>query len=436
MTDTWLEGLTSAARPDLLQEFLERPYIRIALGLCIVLLWLRALYLLFFYAQKHHRTLLAYEDSRHFLPFVVAELYCEDYAQLRWAKLGALLRYFFLLSASFFFGVPALLRLLPAAREGAAAAAGLRLPGAFFAAPQGGPRLLALALGLGLLTLFLLERLARKLKRYYRGSSFYNQSAIAEAELDGGDGIAKGMRGEYYAWRLFQVLPKPRHILISPLVPKPNGSFAEIDLVALSPKGIFCVEAKNREGTFLPAHYTEGSAQWLHLQTGGDGRKARISSVQNPLEQNLKHIWTLSNFWHIRSDKFFNVLCFGSSADVKRALPGSTGGLKPEGSVLFFDQRHKLYEQVCRLPDLLDEALIERLYRELSENCRLSRKRREALLEERNAELRGRRRRMERQAKREGALRPSAGGGSAPSRRRRSRSSRGKKSGSDSSSKP
>lgn len=342
---------------------------------------MRVVYLLFVLPTSEYHYLLAYEDSRVFTPFVVAELYCSEYPKLPWDKLRRLLIFFFFGAGSV---VSAGLTLIKLIHHYDRLPFGHSLVLDF-------PIIVPLCLIFSTLLLIFSEIAAQKLRKYYRSSAFYHQTAISEEELKGQDGLAKGMRGEYYAWRLFQVLPQPKYILISPIVPKPNGSFAEIDLVVLSRKGIFCVEAKNREGMFLPSHYTDGSDQWRYVQAANEHRKARISNIESPLKQNQHHIWTLANFWRIDTKYFFNVLCFGKQADLKRAMPGQTQQLSGKGSLLYYGQRYKLYAQVNKLPDILGASLIERLHRELFKSCQMSRVRREAMLDERQQEWKKRR---------------------------------------------
>ena len=357
------------------------PQLAWAVGTISLLILARVVYLLFLLPTAKYKFLLEYEDSRLFTPFVVAELYCDDYPHLPWDKLRRLLLFFVLGSGSLVSGGLIIIRLLHF----------------YDHLPFGHSLVFPFAIivpACFLFTVLLLiasERAVKKLRQYYRRTAFFHQSAIAEEELRGQDGLAKGMRGEYYAWRLFQVLPQPKYILISPIVPKPNGSFAEIDLVVLSRKGIFCVEAKNREGVFLTGHHTDNRGRWRYVQAANEHQKARISDIESPLVQNQHHVWTLANFWKIDTKYIFNVLCFGKQADLKQAMPGQAQKLSGKGSLLYYGQRYKLYQQVGKLPDILGDSLIERLYKELFKTCQMSRVRREALLDERQNEWKKRR---------------------------------------------
>ncbi len=357
------------------------PQLAWALGFLALLILVRVVYLLFLLPTTKYKFLLEYEDSRLFTPFVAAELYCRDYPHLPWDKLGRLLIFFILGSGSLVSGGLIIIKLLHF----------------YDLLPFGHSLVLPFEIIVpacflfSLLLLIASELTATKLRHYYRNTSFFHQSAITEEELRGQDGLAKGMRGEYYAWRLFQVLPQPRYILISPIVPKPNGSFAEIDLVVLSRKGIFCVEAKNREGVFLSGHHTDLRGRWRYVQAANEHQKARVSDIESPLVQNQHHVWTLANFWKIDTKYIFNVLCFGKQADLKHAMLGQAHKLSGKGSLLYYGQRFKLYQQVSKLPDILGESLIERLYKELSKTCQMSRVRREAMLDERQSEWKKRR---------------------------------------------
>lgn len=308
-----------------------------------------SIYLLFFYARKKYSLFLVYENSQIFSPFIEAELYNRDFGKLKWEKLFAVLPLFVLTCLQIFLLISRTkYKVLP-------------------------------LLILSLLCLLYALKSTLRIKNYYRNSAFYTQSAIREDELSGKGSSSKGLRGEYYAFRLFSVLPEPKHILLGILVPKRGGGFSEMDLVALTPKGIFCVEAKNRDGVFMEGENSKEKQEWLFVQGKKGNMDIRVSNIDSPLSQNLMHIRTLASYWKISYKYFFNILCFGRKASVKRAMPGRGSGLEKSGTFFFYDQKNRLYENYKNLPVIMSEELCLRLYKELS-RCQMSRIKRESLI--------------------------------------------------------
>ena len=375
---------SAAAFPFAIMNAMNPFTFRIALTAFLTLLWAALLVWACFQLPSSVRRLLRYEESRRFNPFIRAELYIEDYNKLRWEKLALAL----------FYAIGFCVHLLSTAQIIRSALKHRDLPLHWLILHS----VLAAAL------FFVSAASRRAVRHYYKRCTFFRETAVRPEELLEDTPDASGLRGEYYAWRLFQGLPEPKRSLINILAPNRHTGFSEIDLIHISRKGIFCIEAKNRHGLFMQNHDLDTRQQWVQVLPKTEQRRARIRTIQNPFQQNEKHIRMLQRFWRLDRRYFFNIVCFGEGAEIKRsAKRKSLRHLDPEGSLLFYDQRAKLYHLAQNMPDILGADLVNRLYRELAQVGKFSRNRREDLLKQRNELMDKRKQKGD--AKRQEALR-------------------------------
>lgn len=335
----------------------------------LVLLWMAYVC---FLLPKRFRVLLRYEESRYFTPFILDELYAENLHYLHWQKLMSFVQvagHLLLFVLLFFASWPRTLALHTLLRGSPSADV-----------------LWPLLFLLQALHLFLLSLHWRhKLHQYYPSSDFYRGTALELHELLEDDADARGYLGEYYAWRLFCTLPEPKQLILSPLIQSKYG-FAELDLVLLSTKGIFCIEAKNRLGIFLDNHYLDDRDRWIQVLPKSEKGEVKTKVIDSPIKQNEAHIAALRRLWRMDRRYFFNLVCFGEQADLSQQMHRrSLHQLDHYRNLLYFGQRHKLMTLFEQLPDCLTEETIARLAKELSQKGSFSRKRREALLDERQA---------------------------------------------------
>ncbi len=343
-----------------------------------------------------YQLLLQVEESRHFTPFVVVELYSQDYRRLPVQKLGAALIQLFLYTLLGLSFALAYSRLLPAS---------FFLVGALiFLAVQG-----AYALGLVLA---------------YPRSAFARQTGYGLADLlerGAEPGRQQGILGEYYAWRLFSALPGPKRCFVALLIPSRGAGFAEVDLLLITPKGLFCVEAKNRQGSFVAHQDLAEGEDWVFVQ--GRRGDTRIQRVRNPFRQNEQHIGALTHYLPLRRSTVFNIVCFGRGSQLRRARyqPTARGRLDGQGSFFYYDEKARLQRLYTELPDILSAGKQAQLAQKLRRDCCFNRRKREELMRLRSdlMERRGQRGEEARRAVLERALQKGRG--------RRGRSLRGQR---------
>ena len=100
-----------------------------------------------------------------------------------------------------------------------------------------------------------------------------------------------GKYGEYMICHRLQRFEKLGvRFLFNVYIPKENGETTEIDVLMLTPKGIFVFESKNYSGWIFGS---EGQKNWYQTLPSGRGRSHK-EHFYNPIMQNQTHIKHLS----------------------------------------------------------------------------------------------------------------------------------------------
>ena len=123
----------------------------------------------------------------------------------------------------------------------------------------------------------------------------------------------KGIRGERrVAQRLRDGLPSEYIILNDLYLPLPGGTTTQIDHVVVSQFGIFVVETKTYSGWIFADANSKYWTQILYQER---------NRFQNPLRQNYRHIYTLSNLLKLHKQYFHNVVAFDDYCEFKVGMP-------------------------------------------------------------------------------------------------------------------
>lgn len=113
--------------------------------------------------------------------------------------------------------------------------------------------------------------------RYYRKKRRSDYFSAEEA----------GAHGEYQVYTELRIFERcGAKFLFNLYIPKPNGETTEIDLLMLSPKGIFVIESKNYSGWIFG---DEKQTYWYQLLPIKK-RRTRKETFYNPIMQNRSHI--------------------------------------------------------------------------------------------------------------------------------------------------
>ena len=94
--------------------------------------------------------------------------------------------------------------------------------------------------------------------------------------------------------------------LFNVYIPKDNGETTEIDVLMISPKGIFVFESKNYSGWIFGSEQDEDWTQSLFCR----GHEPQKEHFFNPVLQNKWHIKHLCELLKIKQEHVYSVIVF------------------------------------------------------------------------------------------------------------------------------
>lgn len=103
-------------------------------------------------------------------------------------------------------------------------------------------------------------------------------------------------------------------------VPKPDGGYAQIDVLMIHETGIYVIECKNHKGWIFGS---ENNLYWYQTLHAGRGR-VRKESFYNPILQNNSHINALSNYLGIQKEYLHSCIVFGRETVLKEVPEDSS----------------------------------------------------------------------------------------------------------------
>ena len=127
-------------------------------------------------------------------------------------------------------------------------------------------------------------------------------------------------------------------------LPTTNGT-KQIDHVVVSRYGIFVIEAKNIDGWIFG---DAKSRQWSIVKPG---RKFRM---QNPLDQNYRHVKAIADFLKVEEQKLHSMVMFWGECEFKTEMPSNVMSkgyityIKSFNALLFSDEEVSAIVQALR----------------------------------------------------------------------------------------
>ena len=121
-----------------------------------------------------------------------------------------------------------------------------------------------------------------------------------------------GSRGEHYLYRVLLSRFKKHEIIKNAYLTKENGDITEIDLIAVSRRGVYVFESKNYSGLILG---NENNSKWVQILNKNNKHK-----FFNPILQNLGHIKAIKHNLNLNgfSDiPIFSFVVFGRRCKIK-----------------------------------------------------------------------------------------------------------------------
>jgi predicted RNA-binding Zn-ribbon protein involved in translation (DUF1610 family) len=162
----------------------------------------------------------------------------------------------------------------------------------------------------------------------------------------GGDKI----RGNVGERRIKRSLSKADGMTLNNLyITKEDGTTTEIDMVQISPKGIFVIESKNYSGWIF------GNERYRNWTENIYGTKHQF---YNPIWQNKGHIGWLAEYLKgsgMEGIPFFNLVCFSDGCELKKMTVTS-----PDVRVMRRSEIRKVIEHdFAERPDVLNAERME-----------------------------------------------------------------------------
>ena len=137
-------------------------------------------------------------------------------------------------------------------------------------------------------------------------------------------------------------------------IPKPDGGYAQIDVLMIHETGIYVIECKNYTGWIFGS---ENNLYWYQtLYSGKSG--VHKESFYNPILQNKSHINAVSDYLNFQKEYINSCIVFGREAVLKAV---------PEDDQYCFIEKYqrfegKLMNRICSSPRRLSVNEITRIY--------------------------------------------------------------------------
>ncbi len=160
----------------------------------------------------------------------------------------------------------------------------------------------------------------------------------------------KGNYGEFLTFTKLEKLSDQNKLLTNLYIPRDDGTTTEVDLVMISPTGIYVFESKNYSGWIFG---DEKNKNWT--QTLENGQKNRF---YNPIWQNKAHINALEAVLNLNDDAFKSYIIFSERCTLKKINVTS-----PNVKVIKRDQLIKtIKKDIKDSPELLTPEEVNQIY--------------------------------------------------------------------------
>ena len=190
---------------------------------------------------------------------------------------------------------------------------------------------------------------------YFFGSFSYERSPMYRKDMDYRRFSAEhGRYGEFQLWRKARkALEGDTHWLSNLYLPKADGTTCEIDLVAISTRGIFVFESKNYNG------WIYGDAEkpyWYQMIRKDVRKKPKKFSFFNPIMQNGMHCRVLGEITNVSAKTLHSFVVFGDQSALKE--------LRFDKNKCIVCKRNSVGRQIRKFPPKkLSSGEIDRIYR-------------------------------------------------------------------------
>ena len=157
----------------------------------------------------------------------------------------------------------------------------------------------------------------------------------------------KGIEGENVISNIIQYAPMYKKIVRNAYIDMNENKKTEIDIIAISTKGIYVIESKNYEGWILG---DEKSNQWCQNIYN------KKSYFYNPIKQNQTHIKSINKILQL-DEKMYESLIIFNKSEIKKMFVSSSR------TYVMNIQKFRFYmSQQDKLQDKITKEEVDRIY--------------------------------------------------------------------------
>ena len=189
-------------------------------------------------------------------------------------------------------------------------------------------------------------------------------------EMNSDDPIVNGLYGEkltVFELELMKMKNYKGKILFDLYIPTADGKYAQVDILFISPKGIFVIESKNYSGTIIGNEYDE---KWntknnysYDTRYNYNRNKYKENGFYNPVKQNQKHIEAIQ--YHVKGIPCFSLIAFSERCKLE--------SIKVSSQTAYVFNRYAMINVFSRIynsnPDVLSDDLIKCIAEHLKQFC-------------------------------------------------------------------
>jgi len=167
-----------------------------------------------------------------------------------------------------------------------------------------------------------------------------------------------GRAGEYRVARALNGLSSDDYFILNDLmITDTRGMTTQIDHVVISRFGLFVIETKCFKGWIFANPQNRFWTQSLYAGGRGWFARSKKHKFQNPIKQNWRHIYVLSERLKLPQKYFVNVVVFSGNASFMTAVPDNVMGVKAvvpyihsfDKPLFDRDRSVQIFDSVCKL---------------------------------------------------------------------------------------
>lgn len=168
----------------------------------------------------------------------------------------------------------------------------------------------------------------------------------------------KGCYGEYLLYRKVKKVLDPDAIILNAYLPSENENLedAEIDLIAVSHKYVYCFEMKNYKGRIFGFYEENYWTQFFN--------SVRQYSFYNPIKQNEGHMNAIENYLFVDRNYIVPIVVFANKTDISKVI-GS-------GVIKIKDVKEYILDYETRGKERFGDAQVEKYINKLNEAANVS----------------------------------------------------------------